>query len=191
MDSFHAALQSKLGIRDLCGVEFILGILLDILAKFNRSGCKYPSIPTVVGLHPQYSDTEAEPEFQRRYPSANGSLLYATSSIRPDLAFTGDYLDRCLAYPPLPTSSLCNMYLGTSRAHKCIASFVARITVRLQGSLAIDWVVDASTLRSTMGCAFKLPGGVMSWSSMIQPRVAQSPREDGYLALSHCANEAF
>lgn len=119
VDRVKAALHLKFGIKDLGEAEFILGIqiqrrpsgeiflsprayLLDVLARFNTSGCESAPIPMEVGLQLQYSDIEAEPEFKWRHLQAIGSLLYATLGTRPDLAFAVNYLGR-FANRPTPT----------------------------------------------------------------------------------------
>ncbi|SGY49801.1 BQ5605_C001g00820 [Microbotryum silenes-dioicae] len=59
-----------------------------------------------------------------------------------------------------------------------------------EGYSDLDWGSDVNTLRSTMGYLFKLAGGVISWSSRLQPQVACSSTEAKYLGLLHAAKEA-
>ncbi|GAA5916647.1 hypothetical protein JCM5296_005785, partial [Sporobolomyces johnsonii] len=54
-----------------------------------------------------------------------------------------------------------------------------------------DWGACPTTSRSTMGFAFVLAGGTVSWSSRLQPRVAASSTEAEYLGLSHAGKEAI
>ncbi|GAA5936579.1 hypothetical protein JCM1841_002530 [Sporobolomyces salmonicolor] len=54
-----------------------------------------------------------------------------------------------------------------------------------------DWGACPTTSRSTMGFAFVLAGGAVSWSSRLQSRVAASSTEAEYLGLSHAGKEAI
>ncbi|GAA5828684.1 hypothetical protein JCM3770_003858 [Rhodotorula araucariae] len=52
-----------------------------------------------------------------------------------------------------------------------------------------DWGACVDTARSTMGYAFVLASGGVSWSSKLQPRVAASSTEAEYLGLPHASKE--
>ncbi len=209
VDRVKAALHSKFGIKDLGEAEFIIGIqiqrrpsgeiflsqkayLLDVLARFNMSGCKSASIPMEVGVQLQYFDTEADPELKRRYLQAIGSLLYATLGTRPDLAFAVNYLGR-FANTPTPTHwSAIQHVIRYIKGNLDMGILYTPDDTSLNGFSGYsdsDWGADVNTSRSTMGYIFRLAGGAVSWSSKIQPRVAQSSTEAEYLALSHSSNE--
>ncbi|SCZ99859.1 BZ3500_MvSof-1268-A1-R1_C104g00574 [Microbotryum saponariae] len=53
-----------------------------------------------------------------------------------------------------------------------------------------DWGTCTTSSRSTMGYSFHLAGSVISWSSKVQNRVADSTTDAEYLALSHASKEA-
>ncbi|GAA5928646.1 hypothetical protein JCM1841_002954, partial [Sporobolomyces salmonicolor] len=54
-----------------------------------------------------------------------------------------------------------------------------------------NWGACPTMLQSTMGFAFILAGGAISWSSRLQPRVTASSTEAEYLRLSHAGKEAI
>ena len=131
MDRVKAALNSEFGIKDLCEAEcfehsdsekasgelFISqrAYSLNVLARFNIPGCKAASISMEVGLQSQYSDTEAQPEFQMKYLQAIGSLLYANQGSRPDLAFAVIYFGWSASRPN--SSPLVSSPASTSVKH--------------------------------------------------------------------------
>ena len=63
--------------------------------------------------------------------------------------------------------------------------------IKLKGYCHVDWASDVNDRRSTMGYAFSLGDGMVSWSSKRQPTVALSTTEAEYMAASHCTKEAI
>ena len=74
------------------------------------------------------------------------------------------------------------------------AAFYSPDDSPLAGYLAYsdsDWGGCVNTSRFTAGFAFCIAGRAVSWSSKVQPRVAELSTEAEYLALSSAANEAI
>lgn len=54
-----------------------------------------------------------------------------------------------------------------------------------------DWGACQTSSRSTMGFCFQIASAPVSWSSKLQSRVADSPTDAEYIALSHAGKEAI
>ena len=60
----------------------------------------------------------------------------------------------------------------------------------LHGFTDADWGSDKDTRRSTTGYVFRFGGAAISWSSKMQPTIAISTAEAGYMAACTATQEA-
>ncbi|GAA5953770.1 hypothetical protein JCM21900_006451 [Sporobolomyces salmonicolor] len=197
-DRVKGGLREQYGIKDLGDASCILGIDLvrspDGSVFLSQQAYLETVLASLGQLECHTAPTPMIPNQQLNYVQAVGSLMYAMLGTRPDLAHSVGVLGRFSSRP--------------SPAHWAAVVCVCQY---IKGSLDIgllylpsdcpiggfsaysdsDWGACPTTSRSTMGFAFILAGGAISWSSRLQPRVTASSTEAEYLGLSHTGKEAI
>ena len=124
VESTVASLSQHFKLRDLGDTSFLLGIqitrnrserrlelsqrqyIVDMLKRYNMADCNTVTTPLVPGNRLSIEDCPKTPEEHQRmanvpYGSAVGSLLYLTTSTRPDISFTVSQLCRFIPNPGL------------------------------------------------------------------------------------------
>lgn len=105
-----------------------------------------------------------------------GSLMYTSTSTRPDFAIAVHY----------PAAML------TTCGAKLILRYLSNLGIKhgrvsnggeLCGFVFADWAGDKETSRSMSGNLFQLSGGAVSWASRRQQLVTRSTTEAEYLAI--------
>ncbi|GAA5824654.1 hypothetical protein JCM3770_003672, partial [Rhodotorula araucariae] len=189
-------------IKDLGEARFILGIqihrctdsgvflsqrtyLEDVLLRLGQAGCRTAPTPMIPlsQLRTAPEDHSPSPSFRRRYLQAVGSLMYATLGTRPDLAHVVGVLGRHANRPDnshwAAAVRVCQYLMGTLYyGIKYVPDDAPLVGFEVQ---RLGWGACVDTARSTMGYAFVLASGAVSWSSKLQPRVAASSTEAEYL----------
>ena len=123
---------------------------------------------------------------QRRYQSLVGSLLYAATNTRPDIAFSVGMLCRAMARPSPPLMEAALRVLAYLNQHKHIGLRYDCSEAPLSGMADADWAVR----HSTSGYVFTLSRAAISWGSKRQPSIALSSCEAEIMAASEAAKEA-
>ncbi|GAA5945651.1 hypothetical protein JCM1841_005874, partial [Sporobolomyces salmonicolor] len=209
----RGGLREQYGIKDLGDASCILGIDLvcrpdgsvflsqkayldTVLACLGQANC-HPAPPPMIPnqqLVPAPTDSVGGPSLRCRYLQAVGSLMYAMLGTRPDLAHSVGVLGRFSSRPSqvhwAAVVRVCQYIKGTLN----LGLLYSPTAPPLGGFGAYsdsDWGACPTTSRSTMGFAFVLAGGTVSWSSRLQSRVAASSTEAEYLGLSHAGKEAI
>ncbi|GAA5935076.1 hypothetical protein JCM1841_000792 [Sporobolomyces salmonicolor] len=181
-------LREQYGIKDLGDASCILGI---DLAECHTAPT--PMIPNqqLIPAPPDFAD---DPSLRRRYLQAVGSLMYATSGTRPDLAHSVGVLGRFSSRPSAAHWAAVVRVCQYIKVSLDIGLFYSPSDSPIGGFNAYsdsDWGACPTTSRSTMGFAFILASGAISWSSRLQPRVTALSTEAEYLGLSHAGKEAI
>lgn len=213
-------LQLSYGLKTPGRAEYLLGIqikhnddgsiflsqkkyLQDVLARFDMTACHPTKTPMQKDLVLPLPDKDKiDPELKKLYLSAVGSLMYASTSTRPDLAFAVGYLARFSASPTNAHWQAVKTVLRYIKGTLDHGIRYCRGGPDLQGEFHVprprdelvaysdsDWAGCPHTSKSTNGYVFHLAGGPISWSSKLQPRVTLSSVEAEYLGLSHCSKE--
>jgi hypothetical protein len=164
-----------------------------VLERFDLQDCNPARTPLPTGFRPvPATDEEHALAKHLPFPQVVGSVLYASTISRPDLAEAAGVLSRFIskwneshwkAAKHLlryirGTTDLCLMFDGDCGK---------RI---LLGYADADWGGDMDTRRSTTGYVFKVYGGVVAWKSRRQPTVALSTTEAEYMASADAAKQA-
>ena len=207
-------LKKYFSMKDLGEAEYILGIKIyrdrskrliglsqgtyidKVLARFNMVNSKKGFLPMQHGLRlskSQCPKTPGEIEKMSRIPyaSAIGSIMYAMTCTRPDVAHA---LSMCSRYQSNP-----------GEAHWCATKNILKYLRRtkddalvyggddeliVKGYTDASFQTDKDDFESQSGYVFILNGGAVSWKSSKQGTIADSTTEAEYIAASEAAKEA-
>ncbi|CCE33420.1 uncharacterized protein CPUR_07344 [Claviceps purpurea 20.1] len=125
------------------------------------------------------------------YQQGIGSLMYAMTFTRPDIAFVLGKLSQFMSDPAehhghalkallryMKSTAGQKLHFGPGGAHKHFAMYSDA-----------DWAGDKSDRKSISGSVAMFYGGPISWSSKKQRSVATSSCESEYMALSACTKQ--
>jgi hypothetical protein len=165
-------------------------------ATFNLLNSRPVSTPmesSLLGSLDVYKGQATAAEIQR-YQQGVGSLNYASTQTRPDLALTVSVLSRYLHNPSPEHWSACQhaiRYLvHTKNLGIKFQGSDTQDTLDIHGWCDSDYAADKPTRRSTTGYVFFVAGGPVSWKAMLQKCVTLSSTEAEYYAITHAAREA-
>jgi hypothetical protein len=167
-----------------------------MLKKFGLEHAHAHNVPAALERLTKQDSPAAGSEdasMAREYQSIVGSVLYASTCTRPDIAFA---VNRCSSFNANPgekhmtaTKRILRYLKGTAydgieyRGH-------TDSDLELVGFADADWAGDADSARSCNGFVFMLGGGAISWSSKMQATVAKSSTEAEYVSLAAAVSEA-
>ena len=175
--------------------------LESVLERYNMADCATAATPATA--EPLTADmcpsTAADEEFMSGIPyrSAVGSLLYASTSTRPDIAnavrSAAKFMQRPGKQHWTAVKRILRYVRGTIgmqlRLGPGNADTMASTT--LIGYCDADYAGDDGNGRSTTGFIFTLGPAAVSWSSRLQATVAKSSTEAEYMALDEAVSEVL
>lgn len=206
-------LSAEYELKDLGEAKFVLGIEIErdrqrrtiylnqskyveeVLERFRMSDCKPCSTPLDAGLKlcaPSESDIKCDPAIP--YQSAVGSLMYAMTSTRPDLAFAVSTVSRyCSNYTTTHWQAVKQTlrYLQYTKHYRLRPGGIPDKGVVLSAYCDADWANDRDTRKSVCGHVFTIGDGVVSWNSKLMATPALSATEAEYMTTTHAAKEAM
>jgi len=125
-----------------------------------------------------------------RFAKLVGSLLYLSTTTRPDIAFAVGVLSRFMSCPEedhmRAAKGVLRYLRGTTRL-----GVVYSGSEPLQGFVDADCAGDIDGRRSTTGFVFTSKGGAIAWASKSQLTVATSTAEAEYAAAAMATKEAL
>ena len=199
-------LETEYGIKRLGDANFILGIqvirrsdgtialsqrqyLEDVLTRFGMRDAKPASTPLVPNTVLEPGLVKPDEATSRRYRQLIGSLTYAMTGTRPDLAFAVGYLGR---FSEKPTSEhwaagmhVLRYIAGTLDYGLAYGQPGSDLVLR--GYSDSTWISCPETSRSTNGYVITLGGCAIAWQSHRQSRIASSSTDAEYLGLTDCS----
>ena len=204
VDKTKMLLSSKFSMKDLGEADVILGIRIirenkglimtqshyveKILKRFNYSDCSPVSTPMdpSVKLMPNTGKTISQLE----YSQAIGSLMYAMTSTRPDIAYAVGRLSRFTCNPGAQhwqaVQRVFKYLKGTMNFGLCYLGYPSV----LEGYSDASWISNGEDHSSTSGWIFLLGGGAISWASKKQTCITNSTMESEFVALAAAGKEA-
>ena len=127
----------------------------------------------------------SHPELVKSMQERLGSLMYAATSTRPDLAFVVHYLCKCL-HKPTPELIRETDYIFSYLArHPSAGLTYTREQTRLSAFADASW----ETRHSTSGWVVLWQSAALSWGSRQQKSIALSTCEAEIIALSEAAKD--
>ena len=214
---FKRAISTRFKMKDLGALRWILGMEIrrdrpnrrieisqeayidQMLKKFGMDDCKAVGTPAE-GVLNRVSIEEGGTA-DKQYMSIVGSLLYAATVTRPDIAFAVQALGRHMQASKQEHMIAAKRVLRYLQGTKKIGLIYQAGAMRerngsrdcpsIVGFCDADWAGDLDTRRSTTGFVFMMESGAVSWGSKLQPTVALSSAEAEYMAACGAVQEAI
>lgn len=169
------------------------GYIEGVLTKFGMDeawAAPTPATEMINTLGPREGDT-ASAEEVRHYASLVGSLLWVAQGSRPDIALAVGRCARFVTNPSGEHLAVAKRVLRYLKGTAGVSLMVRTPTSKriLAGWADSNWAGSCDCRRSTSGYVFTIGGLVCSWSSRLQPTVANSSVEAEYVALAAVARE--
>jgi len=203
-------LKRKYNMTDLGEISWILGIhvmwdreegwialsqqkyLEEVLEHFNKAKVRPISTPSLPNHH---LIRLPSPEVDtKHFQCALGALMYLMLGTCPDIAYSVTALGRHAANPGIEYQHTLDhlfRYLCRSLDYKLVYRRGTPGGDTILRYMDTDWGSDVNDCKSTLGYAFTLSGGVISWSSKKQSAVALSSTKAEYITGAHTAKEAI
>ena len=188
-------------VKDFIGMKFMrnraaknltlsdLGHSATLLKAFRMDKATPNKTPMAPGVKPTKKGAGLLPE-GNRYAELVGSLLYLSTTTRPDIAFAVGVLLRFMSCPEednMRAAKGVSRYLhGTTR----LGMFYGG-SEPLHGFVDADWAGDMDGRRLTTGFVFTCNGGPTAWASKRRTTVATSTAEAKYVAAAIATKKAL
>jgi hypothetical protein len=214
---FLASVKQQFKVGDNGKLEWFLGMRFErtekelvvsqqayverVLKKFGMSECKPVTTPLAenICLSRDSCPEEGSPEQREMrnydYRGLVGSLIYLSTSTRPDLAFCTHLLSSFLNNPGIEHWSAAKRvlrYLKGTMLYKLRFQTGGDTKIIVTGNCDSDFAGRLDSRKSTTGYCFSIVEGgtVVSWSSKLQSTVATSTTEAEVTAAVEACKEA-
>jgi len=165
------------------------GVTVALLQQFRMSDSRPNKLPlpakASLGRTGEQQLVDTTP-----YAELVGSILYLSTTTRPDLAYASGLLARYMSNPEeqhwTAAKGVLRYLAGTVSYGLCYGGSEA-----LAGAVDADFGGSPETRRSTTGWVFTWNGAAISWGSKRQPTVSTSTAEAEYVAAAAATREAL
>ena len=200
-NSLVASLKLEFELTDLGTAEWLLGLQISyhsegiylsqqpyiekVLKRFNMLESRPVSTPLDKGTKLRKGTLDQQIDNPEHYQSIIGSLMYAVTGTRPDLAHTISLLSQFNSCPNeshLVAVKHTLRYLNGTKDWKLF--YPANQPLTLEGYADADYATCLDTRRSFSRYLFRIGEATISWKSRKQDCVATSTTEAEYIALS-------
>jgi hypothetical protein len=159
-----------------------------VLNKFKMSTCHPRGVPA--DPHSRLSKALDLSEQEFPYREAIGSLIFAASCTRPDIAYAVNQASQHCSNPSRSHWEAVKRILSYLRGSTNFGIGFGSTHQQLVVYSDSDYAGDLDDRSSTTGAICFLNGGPVSWTSQKQKGVSQSSTEVEYVATSVAANHA-
>ncbi|CAM8931339.1 unnamed protein product [Rhodiola kirilowii] len=197
-------LSSKFSMKDMGEAEVILGIKIEkvegglaltqsqyiekVLKKYKYLDC-HP-MNTHFESSQRLSPNKGAPVSQLKYSRVIGSLMYAMTSTRPDIAFAVGKLSRYTSNPSEDHWKAVHRILRYLKGTMNLGLVYSEFPSVIEGYSDASWISNKEDHSSTSGWVFLLGGGAISWASKKQTCISSSTMESEFVALAAASKEA-
>ena len=204
IESTKQFLSSNFQMKDMGSADAILGIRIKrendkliliqshyiekILKKFNQYDSTTMSTP--FDLHFKLYPNTGRVVDKLLYSRVVGSLMYAMTCTRPDIAFAVGKLSRYTSNPSSVHWHVINRVLKHSRKTIDYGIVYTWYPSVLKGYTDANWITDSEDHSSNSGWIFTLGGGAISWGSKKQTCISDSTMAAEFVALASSSKEA-
>ena len=210
VDLIKKLLNGKFPIKDLGEPRQFTGIALqrldkhsirlsqpsftrNLLQKFNMQDCKPATTPAAAERLVAISQSEQERAAMKKVPyrSAIGSLLWLTTTTRPDIAFAVGQVAR-FSHEPAQAhwTAVKRIFRYLQHTKDFGLHYQKTSKAQLIGFSDSDWAGD-KTRQSTGGFVFQLGSSTISWKSKLIRTICLSSMEAEIIQLSLTAQEGI
>ena len=209
MEEVKTSLAARFKMKDLGKLHYCLGITIEqddekkclwlhqrqyistILEKYGLSQAKPATTPADINVKLTKDDEVSKAVDPVQYQSMVGSLLYAATATRPDIAHAVGVVSKFNARPSEAHLTAVKRILRYLKKTVDLAiKYEKKEDTVLVGYSDADWAGDQDDRHSTTGNLFVMSGSPVSWLSKKQPMVSLSTSEAEYVALSSATQEA-
>lgn len=203
IDEILDGLEKEYGVKRLGDAEYILGIQIKrlnngsialsqeayintLLERFKMQNARPASTPLPLGLKLYKESMPLDPDLVKLYRSIVGSLTYAMTGTRPDLAFAVGLLGRFNAScgpSHLKAAQHVLRHLAGTRTRALVYGGPGT-PLNLQAFSDATWIDCPQTSRSTMGNHVTLGTCSITWASRQQARIALSTTDSEYMGMN-------
>ncbi|CAM8907407.1 unnamed protein product [Rhodiola kirilowii] len=197
-------LSSKFSMKDMGEAKVILGIRIErvkrglaltqshyiekVLKKYKYSDCHPVNTPFESSKH--LFPNKGTPVSQLEYSRVIGSLMYAMTSTRPDIAFAVGKLSRYTSNPSEDHWRAVHRVLRYLKGTMNLGLVYSEFLSVIEGYSDASWISNEEDHSSTSGWVFLLGGGTISWASKKQTCISSSTMESEFVALAAALKEA-
>ncbi|CAI7876301.1 unnamed protein product [Closterium sp. NIES-54] len=184
LDEEKSLLSSRFRMKDLGEAKYYLGVqierdergilihqeryILNMLESFGLSEANpvLTPLPTGFDVHAHAEEPLLRNELVQLYQSIVGSLMYASTTTQPQIAYAVSQLSKVVS---------------------CPKAFHLQAAKRVLSDA--DYAGDSADRKSHTGYVYCLNGAAISWQSKRLPMVALSTTESEYISLCQCMEE--
>ncbi|CAM8902387.1 unnamed protein product [Rhodiola kirilowii] len=197
-------LSSKFFMKDMGEAEVILGIRIErveggialtqshyiekVLKKYKYLNCHPVNTPIESSKH--LLPNKGYPVSQLEYSRVIGSLMYAMTSTRPDIAFAVGKLSLYTSNPSVDHWQAVHRVLRYLKGMMNLGLVYLEFPSVIEGYSDASWISNEEDHSSTNGWVFLLGGGAISWASKKQTCISSSTMESEFVALAAASKEA-
>ncbi|CAM8965984.1 unnamed protein product [Rhodiola kirilowii] len=197
-------LSSKFSMKDMGEAEVILGIRIErvkgglaltqshyiekVLKKYKYLDCRPVNTPFESSKH--LFPNKGAPVSQLEYSRVIGSLMYAMTSTRPDIAFAVGKLSRYTSNPSEDHWQAVHRVLWYLKGTMNLGLVYSEFPSVIEGYSDASWISNEEDHSSTSGWVFLLGRGAISWASKKQTCISSSTMESEFVALAAASKEA-
>ncbi|KAK8946931.1 hypothetical protein KSP39_PZI007096 [Platanthera zijinensis] len=199
-----STLAKAFDMKDLGPVDTLLGMKVSVdkgrvtlsqahyieqlLSTWGYDNCRPAETPFDHNV--KLSSNEETSINQVKYSKIIGSLMYATSCTRPDIAFSVSMLSRFTSNPGKEHWEALDRLLRYLSGTKDHALCYTGYPPTMKGHSDASWCSEAGNSKSTSGYIFTLRGAAITWKSKRQTCIALSSMEAELFALALAGEEA-